>query len=208
MKTVSYSHKQILELEKIFRLNLINSISGYKSANLIGSISRKKDLNLAVFSSVIHLGSNPPYLGMVLRPTTVPRDTYKNIMDTGIYTINHIRKSIIEEAHHTSAKYPEGVSEFDQTGLTPEFIHSFKAPFVKESRIKIAMELSEVVDIKSNDTKLIVGKIAEVHLPESYLKEDGSLDISDAGTVAISGLDTYLDTETITKLGYQRPNNN
>ena len=61
------------KMEIIFRINLINSSTGYKSANLIGTKSKSGIENLAVFSSVTHLGSNPAVLGYILRPTTVPR---------------------------------------------------------------------------------------------------------------------------------------
>ena len=75
-----FDEEQIENLDKIFRINLINSCSGYKSANLIGTISDKGVKNLAVFSSITHLGSNPPLLGFFLRPTEiVPRHTYLNL---------------------------------------------------------------------------------------------------------------------------------
>ena len=74
-----YTRLDIDQMEKIFRLNLINSCTGYKSANLIGTQSADGKTNLAVFSSITHLGSNPPLIGFVLRPTTVPRDSYRNI---------------------------------------------------------------------------------------------------------------------------------
>ena len=83
------------KMEKIFRVNLINSSTGYKSANLIGTKSKSGIENLAVFSSITHLGSNPAVLGFMLRPTTIPRDTYKNIKETGFFTVNHITESII-----------------------------------------------------------------------------------------------------------------
>ena len=69
----------IAEMDKIYRLNLINSITGYKSAQLIGTQNNAGATNLAVFSSVIHLGSNPPLIGFILRPTTVPRHTFANL---------------------------------------------------------------------------------------------------------------------------------
>ena len=61
-----YQREDIDNLEKIFKINLINSCSGFKSANLLGSISNEGVSNVAVFSSVIHLGSNPPTLGFIL----------------------------------------------------------------------------------------------------------------------------------------------
>ena len=54
-----FSKKDIINASRIHRLNLINSITGIKPANLIGTISKDGHTNLAIFSSVIHLGSNP-----------------------------------------------------------------------------------------------------------------------------------------------------
>ena len=103
-----------------YKLNLINSATGYKSAQLVGTVSPEGNENLAVFSSIVHLGSKPALIGMILRPTTVPRHTYSNIKATGIFTLNAITKKQIKDAHHTSAKYPEEISEFDKTDLKIE----------------------------------------------------------------------------------------
>ena len=74
-----FTKDELFYMSKVPRLNLVNCVTGYKSANLIGTVSTEGVLNVAVFSSVTHLGSEPPLLGFILRPTTVPRDTYKNI---------------------------------------------------------------------------------------------------------------------------------
>ena len=120
---------------------MINSITGYKPANLIATKSQSGITNVAVFSSVVHYGSAPPILGFVLRPTTVRRHTFDNIIETGYYTINHINEAIVEDAHHTSAKYPKDVSEFNKTGLEEVYNNDFYAPFVKQSTIKMGMKL-------------------------------------------------------------------
>jgi len=95
----------IQQLEKVDRLNLINSITGISPANLIGTISNDSIENLAIFSSVVHLGSNPPLMGFILRPTKKnTRDTYENIIATNKFTINHINSDMIERSHYTSVK--------------------------------------------------------------------------------------------------------
>ena len=53
---IKFDLEKIKGLEKIYRLNLINSCTGYKSANLIGSIDEEGKTNLAIFSSITHLG--------------------------------------------------------------------------------------------------------------------------------------------------------
>ena len=58
----------IKNLDRVYRLNLINSITGVKPGNLIGTESKEGIKNLAIFSSVVHLGSNPAQIGIVIRP--------------------------------------------------------------------------------------------------------------------------------------------
>jgi flavin reductase (DIM6/NTAB) family NADH-FMN oxidoreductase RutF len=200
-----FNFNDIQNLEKIFKINLINSCSGFKSANLLGSISEEGVSNVAVFSSVTHLGSKPPTLGFILRPTTVPRDTYKNIKDLGVFTINHIHEGIIDDAHHTSAKYPKDVSEFDMTGLEEEFKGAFKAPFVKGAPVQMSMKFIEEVYVPSNDVMLIVSQIQELYIEDELLQEDGLINLSKGNIAAINGLDTYVIPQFKTQLSYQRP---
>ncbi|MDB4198749.1 flavin reductase [Polaribacter sp.] len=200
-----FNFDDIQNLEKIYKINLINSCSGFKSANLLGSLSEEGVSNVAVFSSVTHLGSKPPTLGFILRPTTVPRDTYKNIKDLGVFTINHIHQDIIEDAHHTSAKYPKEVSEFDMTGLEEEFKGNFKAPFVKGAPVQMSMKFIEEVYVPSNDVMLIVSQIQELYIDDALLQEDGLINLSKGNIAAINGLDTYAIPKFNKQLSYQRP---
>ena len=200
-----YTRDQINDLEKIKKINLINSCSGYKSANLIGTISKEGITNVAVFSSVTHLGSNPPTLGFILRPTTVPRDTYKNILESVVFTINHIFENIIEDAHHTSAKYEEVISEFDITGLEDEYYNDCIAPFVKGSPVQMEMKFIEEYHIKSNNVIHIIAEIKNLYVKDDILKEDGFLDLAKGKVAAINGLDAYAIADNNTRFNYQRP---
>jgi flavin reductase (DIM6/NTAB) family NADH-FMN oxidoreductase RutF len=71
-----FTKENILNFEKNFRTKFINSLSGFKSANLIGTISKTGKTNLAIFNSVIHVGANPSLIGLLIRPASVPRHTY------------------------------------------------------------------------------------------------------------------------------------
>ena len=200
-----YTRDQINDLEKIKKINLINSCSGYKSANLIGTISKDGITNVAVFSSITHLGSNPPTLGFILRPTTVPRDTYKNILESGVFTINHIFEDIIEDAHHTSAKYEEAISEFDITTLEDEYYNDCIAPFVKGSPVQMEMKFIEEYHIKSNNVIHIIAEIKNLYVKDDILNEDGFLDLAKGKVAAINGLDAYAIANNNTRFSYQRP---
>ena len=198
--------ENILQFEKLYRTNLFNSLSGFKSANLIGTISKEGKTNLAIFSSVIHVGANPPLMGLLMRPVSVERHTYHNIKETGFFTINQIHKDIFKQAHQTSARYDKDVSEFDACGLIPEFTEVVKAPYVKESKIKIGLKFLEEHEIKSNGTIFIVGEIVELVVPEEVIAKTGYVDIEKVETIVISGLDSYHETKRIARLSYAKPN--
>ena len=199
-----YNEKQILDLEKRYRTNLINSLSGFKSANLVGTINNKGLTNLAIFSSAVHIGANPPLMSIISRPDSAPRHTLENIIASEKFTINHVNEAIFRQAHQTSARY-NNISEFEATQLTPEFLNDFEAPFVKEAHIKIGLSLADIIPIKINNTKMIIGKIEWVYLPENSIEKDGKINLEAAGTIAISGLDTYHKTQQIERLPYAKP---
>ena len=203
-----YSKKDINEMGKVERLNLINSVSGIKPANLIGTISNDGMPNLAIFSSVIHLGSNPALLGFVVRPhTDVRRHTYENIMENGYYTINHVTSVITEQAHFTSVKFDRDISEFEKCNLTEEYLFNFMAPFVKECKLKIGLQIVESIPIALNNTVLVVGEIHHIVFPDSEIHEHGHLDLSKLENVGISGLNSYYKLEKMAQYPYARLSN-
>jgi flavin reductase (DIM6/NTAB) family NADH-FMN oxidoreductase RutF len=203
-----FTRENISQLETRKRANLINSISGYKSANLIGTISDSGVSNLAIFSSVVHIGANPPLLGFILRPIDeVPRHTYENIKQNGVYTINHVHESFVEKAHFTSAKFERGESEFEKCKLNEEFIKKFAAPFVKESNVKIGLKFAEEIPINLNKTILIIGEIQHILLIENALLDDKNVDLNTVSDICVSGLDTYHKAEKINTFPYARTSN-
>ena len=205
MQTTCFSKKDIAAMESRSRAAFINSLSGFKSASLIGTIDTRDNTNLAIFSSVIHIGSDPALIGFINRPDTTSRHSLENILQTNCFTINHINKAMYRKAHQTSARYPKEMSEFDATGLTPEFSNLIKAPYVKESSIKYGVEFAEKHDLKINGTILIIGKVIEVIMPEDCLLSNGAIDIEKAETVAIAGLDSYHITQQLSRLTYAKP---
>lgn len=198
------SRDDISQIEKIERLNLINSCTGYKSANLIATKSTDGKSNVAIFSSVTHLGSNPALLGFIMRPTTVPRDSYKNIKETGFFTVNHITIDMIEAAHHTSANYELGVSEFDKTTLEEEYKTGIEIPFVKGSPVQLYCKYMNEYYIKENDTIHIIASVEHLFFDENLEHKDGWLQLDKGNVVALNGLDGYCLPKLIDRFEYAR----
>jgi flavin reductase (DIM6/NTAB) family NADH-FMN oxidoreductase RutF len=192
--------------ERFYRANFINSLTGFKSASLIGTINAQDVPNLGMFSSIVHIGSDPALIGFINRPIAAAPHTLANIKTNGFYTVNHIQASFLGQAHQTSAKYPDEVNEFTEVGLTEEYIEGVKVPFVKESSIKYLLSLREIVPITLNATFLVIGQLEQVLIdPALQPTSDGFLHLDQAGSICSNGLDAYYHTELIDRYDYAKP---
>lgn len=199
-----YNSNEILALETRFRANLINSIGGFKSLNLIGTKSNQGNENLALFSSFFHIGANPALCGIIIRPSEPTENTLGNILSTKQFTINHLHPAMLKQAHQASAKYAPGFSEFKAVGLSPFYTNDIYAPFVAESNIKFACEFVQKTSIELNNTTMIIAKIIKLMVPAEYIMPDGFIDLEAAETLTCSGLDSYHTTQKITRLNYAK----
>ncbi|MFT6101650.1 MAG: flavin reductase (DIM6/NTAB) family NADH-FMN oxidoreductase RutF [Granulosicoccus sp.] len=201
---VHFSQSNIDGMEQRYRANFINSLSGFKSANLVGTVNQQRQTNLSIISSAFHIGAEPALMGFINRPHSVDRHTLENLIETGYYTLNHVHTGIIDQAHQTSARYTRDESEFTATGLTPLWHDEFTAPFVSESFVRIGLQYKEHHTLMNN-TVMVLGEIVMVDLPQGSVKEDGLVDMAMTNTVAISGLDSYHSPKKVKRLGYAKP---
>lgn len=201
-----FTNSELNALDQSHRRNLLNLVSGIKSAHLIGTYNKEGVANLGVFNSVVHIGANPLLLGFVQRPLTVERQTYSNIKNHGFYSLNAISKGIYEQAHQCSAKYEDGVSEFTATKLTEKNVAGINAPFVAESPIQMGLRFVEELPIKSNGCVLVVGQVEHLWVDDAKLKmtEDGFISLADLDIVGIGGLDSYFETTLLQRMPFAR----
>ena len=190
-------------LENHYRANLINSIIGVKQASLIGTVGVNCISNLALFSSTVHLGSNPPLVAIFSRPEgDTPKQTLKNIIDNRDYSINHVNKSIINRAHSCSFKFSAEESEFTECNLSEKFITDFKAPFVKESNVSFAVRYQRHLSVQENGVIMVIGKIKSVFVNENIIQDNGEVDFNYSSSVGVAGNNTYYGLDKIKSLKY------
>ena len=80
-----------------------------------------------------------------------------------------------------------------------------KAPFVKESKLKIGLKLREIIHLDINKTEFVIGEICNVHLNEDFISGDGNVDIQGLESMGVTGLDSYHEIENGTRLSYAKP---
>tara|TARA_B100001175_G_scaffold311137_1_gene315151 strand:- start:905 stop:1540 length:636 start_codon:yes stop_codon:yes gene_type:complete len=203
-----FDKNSISNLEKIKRINLMNSITGIKPVLLVGTKSLDNINNLAIFSSIVHISSKPPLIGFFLRTNKkIRRDTFENIIEQNDFTLNHIPISKIKPSHCTSIKFDKNISEFDTCGFSDHYIDNFTAPFVKESYIKLGLVLKEVVIMNSTESKLIIGEVNHILFSDKYLNEDFSINLEKSQSASINGLNHYYKNKKVISLPYARKSN-
>lgn len=186
------------------RAQLVNSLSGVKGLHLLGTRSASGQENLAVFNSVIHIGASPPLLGVLFRPLTVRRDSFSNIEETGVFTLNLVSRSMVDQAHWTSAKWPEDQSEFAATGLKPRYSDNFEAPYVDASPMALGLSLQETIPVASNGTVLVIGAVEEIWVPDT-VSDDGWMRLDTLDIMSVSGLDSYYQPQWVSRKAYAKP---
>ena len=199
-----YKKDKIKKLDRFYRSNLINSIVGIKQASLVGTLSSKRTTNLAIFSSGIHLGSNPALIGIFSRPNTKhPKQTMENILLNKQFTVNHVNLDTLKKSHATSYKFNKFISEFSECNFKEKYIENFDAPFVNESEISIGLDYLNDYKIIENGVVMIIGEVKHIIIKNSnHLQENGEINFESSKSVGVSGNNTYYEIKKNNTLDY------
>jgi flavin reductase (DIM6/NTAB) family NADH-FMN oxidoreductase RutF len=192
-------------LPERWRAQLINSASGFKPLVLLATHNSQNVDNLAVFSQLIHLGANPPLLGVLFRPDSVPRHTLENLQTQGMATVNAVRYADRRAAHQTSARYAADVSEFDAVGFKRELRPEWPLPFVHGCPVQWAVRLQSLLPIVANGTQLAVLEVVHLFVAEGGILEDGYVDLAGLDVATVNGLDAYHRADCLDRLPYAKP---
>lgn len=129
---------------------LVSSIAP-RPIGFVSTVSSEGKFNLAPFSYFQVVDHDPPVfvIGFSGRADR-PKDTLRNLQETGECTFNIVSENMIEAVNATSVDAPYGVSEWSLSGLTKADSTTVKAPRVKESVVSIEGKLSEIVNLKTS----------------------------------------------------------
>lgn len=185
--------------DSYYRINFFNTLSGLRSVWMAGTQNNEGIKNIGLFNSIVHVGSNPPLIGIVFRPQTVPRHTLENIYSCGYFTLNSVTQEMTDLAHRTSEKFAAHEDEFNILGFTPFYFEDRPdIPAVEESPVKILLRFRENHLITSNQTIFIVSEILNVILSdERGINADGSINHQYFDHAVVSGLNDYYSIDFI-----------
>jgi flavin reductase (DIM6/NTAB) family NADH-FMN oxidoreductase RutF len=160
------------------------------------TIDEKGTPNLSPFSFFNVFSANPPIL--VFSPARRVRDntvkhTLVNCQNQKEVVINVVTYDIVQQMSLSSTEYPEGVNEFLKAGLTMLPSEKIKPPRVAESPVQFECVVNEIIPLGSEGGagNLIICEVVQIHLHESILREDQTIDQQKLDLVSRMGGNWY-----------------
>jgi flavin reductase (DIM6/NTAB) family NADH-FMN oxidoreductase RutF len=136
--------------------------------------------NLAPYSFFNVFSSNPPIL--IFSPARRGRDnTTKHTLENALVNrecvINIVNYAMVEQMSLASTEYPEGISEFAKSGLTPIASEVVKPFRVKEAPVQFECKINDVVALgtQGGAGNLVICEVVRIHVSEDILDEDGRI---------------------------------
>jgi len=136
----------------------------------VSTLNRSGKPNLAPFSFFMAGGVNPPSLVFcpVLLPTGEPKDSLRNIEETGEYVVNLVTREMAEGMNATSFDYPHGFDEWAVSGFSAIPSVRVAPSRVEQSPVQFECRVFQIVrhGVGRNGTTYVIGEILQAHVFE------------------------------------------
>ena len=152
--------------------------------------------NLSPFSFFNVFSSNPPILifspARRVRNNTV-KHTLINVQNTKEVVINIVNYDIVQQMSLSSTEYPDGVNEFEKSGLTMVDSDVVKPFRVGESPVQFECKVNDVIALgdQGGAGNLVICEVVKIHINEAVLDTNGMIDQHKIDLVARMGANWY-----------------
>ncbi|MBA9030379.1 flavin reductase family protein [Rhizobium leguminosarum] len=183
--SVSFDFEQLTERQR-YKL-MIGTIIPRPIA-LVTTVDENGRVNAAPFSFFNCLSADPPILaiGVENNADMSFKDTGHNIRMTEVFTVNIVSFAIAEAMHVCGAKYPRGVDELKEAGLTAMPGEKVASPFIAEA--PAAFECRRHVTLElGRSRQIIMGEIVYAHYRDGVVDPE-RLHVDPAAVDAIARL--------------------
>lgn len=139
----------------------------------VSTISGQGVTNVAPFSYFTGVGSRPPSL--LFCPANdrhgQPKDTLRNIQQTGEFVVNIVSSSIAEQMNASAANVPADESEFAVCGLTEAASFNVKAPRVAESPVQFECREMQSIQLAAGPggANIVIGEVVRMHIDDRVI---------------------------------------
>lgn len=152
--------------------------------------------NLSPFSFFNVFSANPPIL--IFSPARRVRNnttkhTLQNVEEVKEVVINVVNFDIVQQMSLSSTEYPEGVNEFEKSGLTMLKSDLVKPFRVAESPVQMECKVNNIVKLgtEGGAGNLIICEVLKMHISDDVLNDDNSINQEKLDLVSRAGGSYY-----------------
>lgn len=176
---------------------LLSSAVAPRPIAFASTIDAKGHPNLSPFSFFNIFSTNPPIL--IFSPARRVRDnttkhTLHNVQEVMEVVINVVHYNMIQQMSLSSTEYAKDINEFEKAGLTmlkSDVVRPFR---VAESPIQMECKVNEIKSLGTENGagNLVICEVLKLHVSETVLNTDGTIDQEKLDLVARGGGSYYI----------------
>jgi flavin reductase (DIM6/NTAB) family NADH-FMN oxidoreductase RutF len=164
----------------------------------VSTIGADGSLNLAPFSFFNAVGGTPPTVMVsVGQRAGVPKDTLRNVQETGEFVVHIVNETLAERMNMTSGEWPYDVNEFELTGLTTLPSTNVRPPRVAEAPIAMECKATQIVPVNDTHYTMVLGQVLRYHIREELLGPDMRVQALQLRSIARLGGDEYTAIDRV-----------
>lgn len=155
--------------------NLLIGLVAPRPIALVTSRNESGSLNAAPFSAYNYLCTDPPVVGIGVtdRPEAkfVPKDTARNIRQTGEFVVNVVTEDILEGMNICATDFPAEISEVEMAGFGTVGSKLVSVPRLREAHA--ALECRELQTIEIGRSRIVLGQVVAFYIEDRFLDPGG-----------------------------------
>ncbi|HEX2065379.1 MAG TPA: flavin reductase family protein [Candidatus Thermoplasmatota archaeon] len=163
----------------------------------VTTVSPAGVVNAAPFSWFNAVCADPPMvmLSIRARPDGSPKDTLRNLRDTGEFVVNAAPAALAQAMVQSSAEYPPEVSEVAELGLRTAPSVRVAPPRLADSPVHLECRLHRLLQLgRRDDQGLVLGEVVHLAADDGALDAEGNLDPTKVTLLGRMGGSRYVDT--------------
>ncbi|MBN9416118.1 MAG: flavin reductase family protein [Candidatus Eremiobacteraeota bacterium] len=136
----------------------------------VTSQNTQGQLNVAPFSFFNAMAGDPPtlVLGIGSREEGGPKDTLRNILETGQFVVNLVNEELAKQMNITATPFSYGVSEAEKAALATTPSSQVRPPRLAASPVSFECELSQTVAVSETST-IVIARALACHIDDRYM---------------------------------------
>lgn len=150
------------------RYKLLASVIVPRPIAWVTTMSAAGRVNAAPFSFFNLLGSDPPVVALGISdnggPNAAPKDTARNIADTGEFVINLVTRDLTEAMNVSAVAFGPEEDELALAGLVPAPSVLVRPPRIAASPVSLECRLAQIITLGAN--RIVLGQGVHLHITD------------------------------------------